>query len=164
MEGLLGDVDGAAGARGTGDDLFGAQQELRVEGNVSFSPAFLLQDRDGSGSGKVARGLPTRRRSSMRHKDLTGMTFGDTFNYTRRPTLRLDVMGTLPVVTWVGERFRRWCGAESLLPRILEHHRGALHSLRLQGRNAERVADRLLMVDVPRLHRKWSIAQKMVNK
>jgi hypothetical protein len=97
---------------------------------------------------------------------IVGLIDGDgsihTFNYGRRPTLRLDVAGTLPVVTWVGERFQRWCGAERRLPRIQKHYGGALYSLRLQGRNAELVADRLLRVDVPRLYRKWNIAQKMV--
>jgi hypothetical protein len=109
---------------------------------------------------------PYRLSGPLAEAFIVGLIDGDgsihTFNYTRRTTLRLDVMGTLPVVTWVGERFRRWCGAESRLPRIREHHGGTLHSLRVQGRNAERVADRLLMVDVPRLHRKWSIAQKIV--
>lgn len=96
---------------------------------------------------------------------IVGLIDGDgsihTFNYERHPTLRLDVSGTSHVVAWVEERFRRWCGAGSRLPRIQEHHGGKLYSLRLQGRNAERVANRLLKVDVPRLYRKWSIAQKM---
>jgi hypothetical protein len=37
MEGFLGGVDGAAGARGKGDDLLWAQQELRVEGSAARS-------------------------------------------------------------------------------------------------------------------------------
>jgi hypothetical protein len=335
---VFGGVDGSARAWGPGDHGFGAQQGLRVEGGANISPAFLQQDWDSSGIGNVACELPTRRRPSMRHKDLTGMTFGDLrvlrrevndsqgntrwvcecacgkvivtrgtrlsygstrscgcsrrsyslntayfseptirnsywagfiaadgcltrtgalrialsikdrehleelkselnfsgpvrdgltttptgrkvafscliawskdmlldlgrnfniverktltlvppdrlpeplaeafivglidgdgsihiFNYGRRPTLRLDVVGTFPVVTWVGERFQRWCGAERRLPRIQKHNGGTYYSLRLQGRNAERVADRLLEVDVPRLYRKWNIAQKMV--
>jgi hypothetical protein len=97
---------------------------------------------------------------------IVGLIDGDgsihTFNYGRRPTLRLEVAGTLPIVTWVGERFQRWCGTERRLPRIQEHYGGTLYSLRLQGRNAERVAVRLLAVDVPKLHRKWNIAREMV--
>lgn len=109
---------------------------------------------------------PDRLPEPLAEAFIVGLIDGDgsihTFNYGRHPTLRLDVAGTLPVVTWVGERFQRWCGAERRLPRIQKHHGGTLYSLRLQGRNAERVADRLLKVDVPRLYRKWSIAQKMV--
>jgi hypothetical protein len=85
----------------------------------------------------------------------------DTVDYSRR-TLRLDIAGTLSVVLWVKERFQRWCAADVRLPRIREHDGGTLYSLRLQGRNAERVAVRLLAVDVPKLERKWSIARKMV--
>jgi hypothetical protein len=97
---------------------------------------------------------------------IVGLVDGDgsvhTFNYSRRPTLRLDVAGTFWVVSWVAERFQRWCGVEKRLPRIKEHYGGTLYSLRLQGSNAERVAGRLLKVDVPKLERKWCIARKMV--
>lgn len=111
---------------------------------------------------------PDRLPEPMAEAFIVGLIDGDgsihTFNYSCRPTLRLDVAGTLPIVSWVGEHFQRWCGTEMRLPRIQEHRGGTLHSLRLQGRNAERVAIRLLTVDVPRLHRKWSIAQRMVDR
>lgn len=109
---------------------------------------------------------PSRLPESLAEAFIVGLIDGDgsihTFDYGRRPTLRLDVTGTLPVVSWVGDRFQRWCGAENRLPRIQEHYGGTLYSLRLQGRKAERVADRLLKVDVPKLNRKWSIARKIV--
>ncbi len=96
---------------------------------------------------------------------IIGLIDGDgsihTIDYSS-PTLRIDVAGTLPVVSWVRDWFQRWCGAERRMPRILEHYGGTLYSLRLQGRNAERVANRLLAVDVPKLCRKWSIARRMV--
>ncbi len=96
---------------------------------------------------------------------IVGLIDGDgsihTIDYSR-PTLRLDVAGTLSMVSWVREYFRRWCGTQIRLPRIQEYYGGTLYSLRLQGRNAERVAGRLLTVDVPRLYRKWSVAQRMV--
>jgi len=96
---------------------------------------------------------------------IIGLIDGDgsihTFDYSRT-TLRLDVAGTLAVVTWVKAWFQKWCGAGVKLPRIQEHHGGTLYSLRLQARNAERVAGRLLSVDVPKLDRKWKIAQNMV--
>lgn len=96
---------------------------------------------------------------------IVGLIDGDgsihTIDYSR-PTLRIDVAGTLPVVSWVRDRFQRWCDAGRRMPRILEHYGGTLYSLRLQGRNAERVANRLLAVDVPKLCRKWSIARRMV--
>ncbi len=97
---------------------------------------------------------------------IVGLIDGDgsihTHNYSRRPTLRLDVAGTLPVVSWVDEHFRRWCGPKQRWPRIREHYGVTLYSLRLQGRNAEQVAKRLLKVDVPKLQRKWNIAEGLV--
>lgn len=109
-------------------------------------------------------GLP----ESLSEAFIVGLIDGDgsihTFNYSRRPTLRLDVAGTLPVVSWARDWFQRWCGAERRLPRIQEHHGGTVYSLRLQGRNAERVAGRLLATKVPKLDRKWSIAREMVDR
>lgn len=108
---------------------------------------------------------PYRLSEPLAEAFIVGLIDGDgsihTFNYSR-PTLRIDVTGTLPVVSWVRDRFQRWCGAERRMPQMREHYGGTLHSLRLQGRNAEQVANRLLAVDVPKLYRKWSIAQKMV--
>lgn len=96
---------------------------------------------------------------------IIGLIDGDgsihTIDYSRT-TLRLDVAGISPVVSWVKEWFQRWCGAEVQLPRIQEHYGGTLYSLRLQARHAERVVGRLLQVDVPKLDRKWSIARSMV--
>jgi hypothetical protein len=108
---------------------------------------------------------PYRLPEPMVEAYIVGLIDGDgcvhTVDYGRR-TLRLDVAGTLSVVSWVKERFQRWCGADVRLPRIQEHYGGTLYSLRLQARNAERVAGRLLTVDVPKLDRKWSIARNMV--
>lgn len=98
---------------------------------------------------------------------IVGLIDGDgsihTFDYGgKRPTLRLDVAGTLAMVSWVREWFQSWCGDEKRLPRIREHRGGTLHSLRLQGRGAEQVSGRLLKVDAPKLNRKWSIAREAV--
>jgi hypothetical protein len=108
---------------------------------------------------------PDRLPEPLEEAFIVGLIDGDgsihTIEYSRT-TLRIDVAGTLPVVSWVRDRFEAWSGAEGRMPRILEYHGGTLYSLRLQGRNAQRVARRLLAVDVPKLQRKWSIAQKMV--